>query len=265
MNQKTVMLGWIEACIRYGGRFTAREKAAYQRVFGASAPTVSRDQEVFAERFEAACGGAVFERAESGKFKAGKLYLDLDAQLPDEPVFASIPSLERWLQDCLEEGKGYAEAPTLRREPDHWVVRVLLDGIRSRTAVAVSYQSRRGSSERALSAHTIVRAAGRLHVRAFDHLRNEYGDFVLARIAHAALDKDVRYVGPEDDEGWRSFREVLVESVGPDAGPGVAMDFGLDERGRKTMHVRQAFVQYLVDEMEEGFRSPVRVVAGDAV
>lgn len=257
-----MFFGWIEASLRYGGVFGSAEKTTYRQVFGLSEGSVSRHQAEFEILFEEACG-KVFARDRGSRVQGGKLILEGHAELPEKPVFSTMPSLDRWLQENLG-GSGYFEEDIRRRDPDLWILRPVIRSIRSRTPLSVAYHSRKADTNRVVSPHAIVRVKGRLHIRAYDHLSNDYRDFVLTRITKAALDPRAgKYVGAEKDIIWRRFSTIMIEDKGALDGEGtrtgVRLDFGLDKQGRRKVRVREALVSYHVDETSEGYSSPVTV------
>jgi len=256
------MYGWIEAAIRYAGAFGSQEKIVYQQIFDVSEPTTSRHQAEFAGQFEAACEAPVFKREADGRLSKGRLTLLEEVALPETPVFEKMPALERWLQDAL--GTRYVEVDIRRSTPRQDIVRSVLQSIWSRVPLRILYHSRSGTRERAISPHAIVKAVGRLHVRAYDHLKNQHRDFVLSRIEMAIPTvHDGQYVDADQDKSWRRVRTVVIEARGSGADEairrGVALDFDLPASGRRELKVPEPFVQYLIDDVEEGYRSPVRI------
>jgi hypothetical protein len=260
--RENILFGWIEACIRYGGVFGPAEKVTYQEVFGFSEGSVSRHQAKFEILFEKTCG-AVFDRDSEGRVRGGRLALNEDAKIPQDPVFESMPDLKRWLHDNFG-GSGYFEEEIRHREPDPWIMRPIIRSIRSRTPLLILYHSRSRQAERIVSPHAIIRIAGRMHMRAYDHSNNEHRDFVLTRITRAALIANgAEYVGADQDASWARIRHVVIEDKGLPSGEksrrGIQLDFGLDGSGRRIVRVREPLVQYLIDEMNEGYSTPVRV------
>jgi len=259
--EKSVTLGWIEASIRYAGRFSIAEKKVYADIFGLSPATVARDQEAFVERFERHNGGMMFERNQSGRPRNGRLFLLPDAGIREDHLFKGrVPSLERWLEDTLKESGGYVDAGSLRKSPPIDVVRTIVDGIVSKTPVSISYHSRRSSGERLVSPHTIVHVAGRMHMRGYDHGINEPRDFVLSRISNIRPDH-APYIGREEDRDWNEKAFIVVEVDLDVVGDleGVRMDFGLDDQGRKVHSFPKPLVDYMIDDVGEGYISPVTV------
>jgi len=161
-KRKDLLFAWIEASIRYGGVFGPQEKVAYQRTLGVSEPSVSRHQAAFVDRFEQACGNReIFRRDTTGRIFGGKLSLADDAILPETPVFPDMPGLERWLQDTLG-GSGYFDEEIQRQTPKPWILRSVVQSIRYRHPLRITYHSRSGEGKRPLSPHALVKIAGRM-------------------------------------------------------------------------------------------------------
>lgn len=259
--------GWIEASLRYAGRFGVREKAGYKELFGISEATVSRDQDKFWPIFEEAQATTIFKRNADGSLKGRRLVLMEAVKLTPEPQFPSMPTPEVWLSAIFSSGK-FEPAPAIRASPDERVLRNIVQGIEDRAALNIAYHSRRQESLRRISPHALVWVAGRLHVRAYDHSTNEYRDFVLSRVLRATLLLQERgpYVDSHEDKDWHRSTEITVhakhrESTTPSKG--ICLEFGLDERGQKTIRVRDALVPYLADYAGEEFASPVTIFASN--
>jgi len=128
-------LGWIEAALRYAGRFSVREKAAYQEIFEVSEATVSRRQARAANIIQDACGGYVFERNNARRLVRRQLQLKNDVVMPRAHIFHRVPSMERWLVDTLRENH-YGSFEIARSSPDPYVLRILIRAIQDRPAPA---------------------------------------------------------------------------------------------------------------------------------
>jgi predicted DNA-binding transcriptional regulator YafY len=109
----------------------------------------------------------------------------------------------------------------------------------------------------------IVDAAERLHVRAYDHTRGRFADFVLSRILECSpAGETVSFVSNRQDDVWHRYEKVAIRADPALAGErlmAVVRDFGLDEVGQRLLKVRAAVTRYLADE-PRGFSSPVSVV-----
>lgn len=261
-NRKSILFGWIEACLRYGGEFGASDKIIYRQIFGVSEGTVSRHQNEFAAAFEAECS-KVLQRDGSGRLVSGKLVLCADVKLPDQPVFVRMPTLQRWLQETLGSAR-YLEPEPLRQDPASWIVRTIVQAIRAKVPLRITYHSRKGVSERITSVYALVHVVGRTHMRAFDHSKNEPRDFVLSRITDAHLSPgSVTYVGVEKDSEWGQMQTVVVSErsdvTEKNDSDGVRLDYKLDESGQRKLKLNKTIIRYIVDEIYFGFESPVKI------
>lgn len=261
---KSAFYGWIEASLRYTGRFGPREKTTYQDIFQVSAPTVSRHQEFVANAMEEASETALFHRALNGHVKGGKLLLLADAKLPSQSVFARVPTLESWLEDTFG-GLYFHNECVFRDQADAEIVRLLIRSLVDNKVLRIQYHSKTGIISRTISPHIIVKVAGRLHLRAFDHYRNGYRDYVLSRISQIQTmeDSSSSFIGREHDHEWNSYVTVEVREktiFNKNETQAIRMDFGLEENGMRPMRVREPLAPYLVDIEDDNFKSPVNIV-----
>jgi len=185
-------------------------------------------------------------------------------------VFGRVPDLGRWLQDTFE-GVFFFSIEILRSEPAPDIIRPIIRALEDAHPLEIQYHSRSGTSRRVVVApHAIVKAAGRLHMRALDYSKNRYRDFVLSRIqsVHAPHVGPTRYIDSQLDKDWHDFVSVEIKErpgSDPDTAPGVRMDFSLGADGCRQMRVRKALAPYIVDIDCDRLSAPiaVRLVAGD--
>ena len=261
MSIADARFGWIEACLRYAGAFGAREKGAYLKIFGVSESAMSRHQWEFAHRFEEYVGRKVFKRSKRMTFESGKLALLPGEAIPEENLFP-LPDLESWLNDSM--GPQFERVRVvMRQSPDETVLREVVSAIKSKKPLTIEYVSRSGAkTSRNISPHILVDVVGRYHVRAFDHSKSRYGDFVLARIRCCyppAAGRSAPFVGPEGDDDWHNKDGILIKARAAYVSDGVRADWGLDEFGVKLTFARRALISYLIDDTDKGYESPVSV------
>jgi predicted DNA-binding transcriptional regulator YafY len=251
-------MGWIEASLRFAGRFASGEKAAYMDRFGVGSAQVSQDQGRFTQELNKRCGAILSEVAR------GKLKIVESAKLPAEPVF-EMPRMTEWLEVAM--GSAFLRVESARRaEPDILTLRAIVVAIRERVPLEILYLSRSsGKSRRVISPHVIVDVVDRLHLRGYDHAQNRFSDFVLSRIEESRPAPDIPFVRPDRDEDWRRLVWIEIcahaELVG-ERRRGVMRDFGLNEAGSRQVRRRAAVARYLVDQPADamaGFASPVSI------
>lgn len=247
---------WIEASLRIAGRFGAREKKAYGDRFGLTPGMISRDQDAFCGEFNDRCGYPAVVKI-AGRLEPG-------ASLSPNPVFGS-PRTTQWLEDAL--GPRFEVVPPIRRAgPSPDILRAVVQAIGDRSCLLLGYRSRKGESGRTVSPHTILLAAGRLHLRAWDHDRSAGRDFVMSRMVSASAFDSVRYVGVENDREWNSCVTLEVLPADGEDLDALRLDYGLDDTGRTWRRVRKAHAVYLcTDEPQAGRvgREPVVVRVRD--
>lgn len=243
--------GWIEASLRYSGAFAVLEKKAYAERFSLSEAAVSRDQDMFLVELARAEGtGRVVKR--NGR-------LEVASGIPDKAIFDPAP-MRHWLAEAL--GSRFEQVGTVKRaEPSAAILRPVVQAILARRRLLIDYHGRSGPARRDISPHVIVDAAGRLHLRAWDHGKNAPRDFVMTRIISVSRGSSTDYVGQEMDRDW--FERVSIEvRVKPseECAP-LRLDYALDPvLGDRVFHkVRRAHLPYLLEKEEGGVPSPVVV------
>jgi hypothetical protein len=162
--------------------------------------------------------------------------------------------------DRLQNGLGVCfgisieEGDLLTRPPiREGVLKVVLEALRyRRAAVSIAYAGRERVSDRIVSPGKLVYILKRYHIRAWDHGRMGYRDFVLSRITEARQAGE-RFFAPHDD-AWQETA-VLRFSVNPalpiNLRASLATEWDLPESGVHEMHCRKALSRYVVREMTE--------------
>lgn len=181
--------------------------------FGVSVPQASADLGTYQER---ARGNAVYDKTRK-TYVAGPRF---------KPVFFA-PSADEYLAQLRLVQSGllpeeqawavrlpsYAIVPILRRRLDANVLRHILEAIRTRDSLEVSYQSftHPEPTWRWLSPHALGFDGGRWHARAWCHTRCEFRDFVLARVL------EVRGTGPGGNDPARDlgWHEEVTLQIAP--------------------------------------------------
>lgn len=142
--------------------------------------------------------------------------------------------------------------PTPGRQLNSDTLAELVAAIRERRAVSVLYQSMAQDEPqlRAVSPHAIAHDGFRWHVRVYCHLRNQYRDFVIARILKI-LPSDATYVDPAEDSEWSKLVE-LVLVPNPELSPAhkrvIELDYAM-AAGRIVLKCRQALLFYALKHL----------------
>lgn len=242
-------MAWIEAALRAGGKFPAD---AYREAFGISRQTTSDDLNEFAARLGEL--GISYERK----------YGELTADLPIEPIFKSTDP-RQWVNDVKPNSVISVMAPRLT-EVDDATLRVVLQAVREGVVIRCDYTSvTSGYKTVVLSPHTLVRAVGREHVRAFDHKENAYRDYILARMQSVTLDRNIPSVGIDQDVDWHRMVRICLKPVAtlcPDRRHAILLGLDALEAGEKTFTCRAALANYTIQSlgfMPDSYISQVEV------
>lgn len=142
----------------------------------------------------------------------------------------------------------YDAIPTIGRRVDPSKLRKILDVIRTRSAMHVEYQSlsRPEPKWRWLSPHALAFDGHRWHVRAWCHSRNNYQDFVIARMLQIAAYKPCE-VSLDEDTEWDT---MVTMRIGPNpnlqaaARKAIELDYGM-ENGELAITTRLCLSFYL--------------------
>lgn len=215
--------------------------------FGISTPQASLD---IAKYIELAPGNLAYDRS-------SKTYI---ASLDFHPLYQRS-SAQRYLTELLATKMGIVEssasfigsAPEADWAPSPWrtinehTVEVIVQAIRQRSALRVSYQSMTSPNEsvRLLSPHALGNDGFRWHVRAFCHQRQRFSDFVLARILGIS-GLEPSDIDPNHDLQWQTTL-TLILAPHPDLSVAkkkiVELDYGM-KNGEVEFPCRQAFLYY---------------------
>jgi hypothetical protein len=220
--------------------------------FGISVPQASLD---IARYTELASGNLLYDRR-------GKVYV---ASPTFEPLFGtSSPS--RFLNDLLASETGVLESeasfvgwrpplafvPVPGRAINADTLVVLLRAVRERLGVRALYQSmsRTSPQNRILTPHAFAYDGFRWHVRAYCHSREQFRDFVIARMLEVELE-DRAGPGPEEDRGWQTPVELVLApnpKLAKAHQKAVELDYGMSG-GQVSLVCRQALLFYVLNHL----------------
>jgi hypothetical protein len=174
------------------------------------------------------------------------------------PLFEGRRSLDDFVETKLKDARELinstfvaASPPTRFLDPDS--IRAVLAAIELNECAKLSYQSMTSptAGERVISPHSLVKASGRWHVRAFDYQRMAFVDFSLSRIAASSPTDEKSAVPCDLDSDWHSLVDVEFiphPELSSDQKKMVASEFGM-VKGQVTVSIRRALLFYLLDEM----------------
>ncbi len=142
----------------------------------------------------------------------------------------------------------YEVVPAIVRRVDAQKLQLILKAIRTRSAEHVEYQSlsRPAPLWRWLSPHALAFDGARWHVRAWCHMRENFQDFVLARMLNFGESRPTE-IDPARDAQWNEF---VVMRIGPHpklsnaARRAIELDYGM-ENGELTIRTRVCLSFYL--------------------
>lgn len=133
-----------------------------------------------------------------------------------------------------------------------FVTQVILRSIRNKRAVAIAYTGRTNTSDRVISPTQLVHVFNRYHLRAWDHEKRGFRDFLLSRITEAQTAKE-RYTAPFDRD-WQE-KVVLEFVINPDLPVGLraalATEWNLEVDGIRKVKCRKAHARYVVRRLTE--------------
>ena len=238
-------LEFIDFRLRWEGRLNRGDLVDF---FGISTPQASLD---IARYADLAPANLVYDRS-------GRIYL---AGAAFKPVFPTTQPAH-YLNDLLAAAAGLESEPSFMgwcppvattpipgRTMSAITLAALLRAIREGCALRVTYQSmtRPEPTERVLSPHALAHDGFRWHVRAFCHSRNQFRDFVIARILSIA---EIVQAMPlqSDDKEWQTVVKLVLA---PHPGLSLAhqrvieLDYGM-ENGEAKLECRQALLFYLL-------------------
>jgi hypothetical protein len=249
-------LEFIDFRLRWEGRINRSDITAF---FGISVPQASLD---IAKYLELAPENLVYDRS-SRIYLAGQAF---------RPIFA-CSSTPHYLNDLLALEAGFLEpessfmgwrpptalVPTPGRQLNAQTLTTLLQAIREQRGVRVSYQSMTQPEPqlRDLSPHAIAHDGFRWHVRAYCHKRNDFLDFVIARILEIEFSESAG-PGPLEDKAWQTTVEMVLAPQ-PDLSlskrRAIELDYGMTD-GKAMLSCRQALLFYLLKHLRLDLDQP---------
>jgi predicted DNA-binding transcriptional regulator YafY len=240
---------FIDFRLRWEGRLNRSDLTSH---FSISVPQASLD---IAKYLEMAPANMAYD-------KSARVYV---ASTAFKPLFASS-SASQYLNELLSVQTGLfgPEASFLGWRPTTDVVPTpgrqlnsdtlvgLVSAIRAQRPVSVLYQSmtQEEPQHRTMSPHALANDGFRWHVRAFCHLRQQFRDFVIARILKIDASADT-YIESAGDEHWDRTVELEIAPNPELAGPHrrvIELDYGM-VGGKAVLECRQALLFYALKHL----------------
>ena len=134
----------------------------------------------------------------------------------------------------------------------HYNVSSVLSSIREKYAIHVVYRAKKATLAMTVSAHHLVYANYRYHVRAYDHSKDWFSDLVLTRFVEIEKAKE-NWVSSASDAEWNKDLQLRFQ-INPELPDKVQQalqaDYSLGTGTIRTIEVRQALLGYICREME---------------
>lgn len=170
--------------------------------------------------------------------------------------FSQLQAVEHGLvkeeQSWISFFPGYAATPIPARGVDPQVLRDVLEAIRERNALQITYQSmsRPEPSARWIEPHALAFDGFRWHTRAFCQNDQVFKDFLLSRVVEIGNYGPVTSE-PSADEAWHT--EVVLQicphpELSDNQRRAIEMDYGM-ENGKVEITVRKALLFYALKRL----------------
>jgi hypothetical protein len=242
-------LEFIDVRLRWDGRINRSDLTTF---FGISVPQASLD---IAKYVELAPDNATYDRS-ARVYLAGERF---------KPLYPSN-NPQRFLNELLAHATGVLQpeasflgwtpstdltSSPVRQVPAE-VLLPLLTAIRESRQVLIRYQSMSSMEpgERNLSPHSVAFDGFRWHVRAYCHRREQYLDFVVARVLSAQVTDQPAVAGAADEKWHRKV--ILLLGPNPRLSPAarrvIELDYGMTD-GQVSLECRQALLFYTLKRL----------------
>ncbi len=242
-------LEFIDSRLYWDGRLNRSDLTDF---FGISVPQASLD---IAEYQLRAPNNTVYDRTEkaylstpefepilidgkSGRYLA-ELYALTTGTIPQDISFLGVTPAS----DVVRHPTRQVSAPLLRS---------VLSSIQTRIPLEINYQTmtRPEPSRRLISPHALAYDGYRWHIRAYCHVREDFRDFVFARILNYWSQKAAPQVIRRDQEWERVLKVVIGPHPKLDEARRrtIALDYGMSEE-KLTIPTRQSLAYYLLKRL----------------
>jgi len=189
-------------------------------------------------------------------YLAGENYSPVVTAHDANPYLNQLLALEWGVLQPNSAYVGWAPPVAAVRAParklDASDLRIVLRAIKSRRMIEITYQSMNqpAPAARTVSPHAIAFDGSRWHIRAYCHQRQDYRDFVFARILEITLGESSP-IDPATDSVWQREIEAVIEphpTLPPAHRRAVELDYGMTD-GRLVLKTREALLLYVLRRM----------------
>lgn len=249
-------LEFIDTRLCWEGRLNRSDLTDFFKI---SVPQASLD---LAEYLRRAPDNAVYSPSQRS-YVSGKVFKPLFADCGSARYLAELYALTSHLLPRELSFLGAIPEADVVKHPTRVVppevLKSTIAAIRDRGQLTIRYQSMGAPepTERTISPHALGYDGYRWHVRAFCHLRNDYRDFIFARMLEVT-GAGPSEVAPASDTRWHTIVDVDIgpnPELGDDRRRVVELDYGMTE-GKLTIQTRAALGFYLLKRLGLTARPP---------
>lgn len=166
----------------------------------------------------------------------------------------AIATVERYWDEKVWNHVPFETDARFLKPPQHRrIIKTVLFAIREQRVMHIIYRSKDKTDSITVSAHHLVYANYRYHIRAYHHEKNWFVDLVLTRILEANITTDETWVSEDSDQRWHHYLSLEFE-INPklplEAQQALQADYSLGSKKSRTITVRHAMLGYICREME---------------
>lgn len=240
---------YIETCLYWGDGFTAPNLA---QVFGIARQNAQKTVEKYRLMYP---DNMTYDRSQKKHIATD----DFEPHCIEKPTekylnyISGIYHVERywgeseWSEIPFECDDNYLKPPQHRD-----IMKTVLLALRNQKALHILYRSKSKTEAITVSAHHLVYANYRYHLRAYRHEQNWFADLVLTRILTAEI-IDEPWVSSDNDQRWNTPLDVQFD-INPElpleAQQALQADYSLGNKMTRKIKVRHAMLGYICRETE---------------
>lgn len=242
-------LEFIDFRLRWEGRLNRGDLMSF---FGISVPQASLD---IAKYLELAPANLVYDRS-ARVYVATPEFVPLFGANSSSKFLNELLAIESGLLEPEASFLGWRPPTALVPSPGRTLSPEILSGllraIRDKTSVRVLYQSmsKPEPGNRILTPHAFAHDGYRWHLRAYCHQRQQFLDFVVARILEVVPTPELGPIADED-KSWQQTVEVVIAphpELSDSSKRAIELDYGM-EAGEVRIVCRRALLFYFLKHL----------------